>query len=112
MTALKAVRVRLVRFDTPVPQDVKGGATHEWSPAKVDDLVVFPEIRQARCMLRGGEGKPIVATYSYYIPESLEEQLEFEGGSEFKCDVCGQTFENSQGLGKHRVTKHPEVSGK
>jgi hypothetical protein len=59
-----------------------------------------------------GSGRVICATYDYYEPD-IDSQLEWESdGQQFKCDVCGQMFENSQGLGKHRVTKHPETVGK
>lgn len=105
------VRAKLVRFTFPVPKD-RQSSTHEWSNKTVDNLVVFPDARLARCTLRGNENFPIVATFHYYEAASLEEQLAWEGEPEFKCETCGQTFENSQGLGKHRVTKHPEVTGK
>lgn len=111
MSNQKSVSARLVRFNAPVPSSKNGEYTNEWRSSAVDNLVVFPDTGDARCTLRGSE-RPLVAKYHYYEPISLEEQLEYEGESEFKCDVCGQTFENSQGLGKHRVTKHPEVNGK
>ena len=113
---MKAVRASRVRFSNAVPDGTPRGMTHEWTASRFIELVVFPEIGQARCVPRDKEGnpdRPIVARYDYYIAESLEEQLDFEGDSvALKCEICGQTFENSQGLGKHRVTKHPEVSGK
>ena len=108
-----AVPVRKVRFNFAVPLNDRGDYSPEWTKDRVNDLVVFPDSRLARCTLRGTD-RPIVASFAYYEPMSLEDQLNWESdGQQFKCDVCGQTFENSQGLGKHRVTKHPEAtSGK
>jgi hypothetical protein len=100
-----------VRLAFPAQVDERGGVGNEWNSLKVDELVVFPSSGNARCVLRNGV--IIVAKYANYVPFDMSSQLKWEGIDAAKCQVCGQQFVNTQGLGKHMTVKHPgQTKGK
>ena len=94
-----------VRLHFPAQVDERGAIGNEWITTKVDELVVFPSSGNARCVLRNG--LVLVAKYANYVPFDMASQLKWEGIDAAKCEVCGQQFINTQGLGEHMTVKHP-----
>jgi len=82
--------------------DERGNIGDVWDATKVKGLVVFPDTRNARCFIRGTMQ---VSTYRGYTPVA-DSQQQWEGATDFACEECGMTFQNSQGLGSHRVKAH------
>jgi len=105
--SLKRIQARRVRLSTPAPINGKGDIGNEWNVLKVKDLIVLPDIRQARCVL--DSGRVYVAVYEWYEVADEKEQAEYEGESQFKCPECGMVFLNSQGLGGHMAKMHPRA---
>jgi hypothetical protein len=101
----RAVKARKVRLVHAAPD---GGTNvgFEWSEQKVNDLVVFPESRAARCRIGGATLIGVVA-WAQVDPDS---QAAWEAGGSCKCPMCDRVFANEQALGSHLFRKHQQAS--
>jgi len=102
MTTEKIVCATTVRLATNVVVDASGQFGNVWDAKRVQDLVVFPDSRNARCRIGG---RVRVAVYVSYDPNE-ESQEAWERSTDYPCPVCGQQFASSQGRANHMLQKH------
>lgn len=101
--ALKLLRAEWVKFATPI----SGQNERTLHAVKCTVLNVHVESRQA---FYATVQRPEVR--SALIEEWQLAEGEFERLTGYICPDCGQAFENTQAIGKHRVSVHGKTQAK
>ena|SRR3990172_9045667 len=93
----KASEVRLI---DPLP----GESSRTVRACDVESLTVHPESRQAFVVTKAGVERTAVYAQATWVAGEFDRAMQ-----RHECEICGQAFETSQGLGMHR-TRHNKPS--